>query len=257
MATKKSRRTITPPEDDPGGMTGLEPYRFIGLQEVEQSAARQILDAIADRRLPPGTKLAEDELSRIFDVSRERVRRILLVLSQHGIVQLEPNRGAFVAVPTIRERHDAFQLRNLLERHVVTVLCAQKRAVRTSIVKSLRSHIADEREAIAAGDRALQVRLSGDFHLKLAAFTSNLLLLRALRDVMTRMSLALAAQSPLVSELDCSINEHQPLVDAIEAGDTELAVRLMQEHLAHVESNFLDPGTSTSPLERAFRAHGR
>jgi DNA-binding GntR family transcriptional regulator len=257
MATRKSGSTRTPAEADLGAMGGLEPYRFIGLQEMEQVAARQILDAIADRRLAPGTKLTEEELSRIFDVSRERVRRILLVLSQHGIVQLEPNRGAFVAVPTIAEQRDAFQMRNLLERHVVTLLCARKRAVRASIVKSLRAHIAEEQTAIAARDRALQVRLSGDFHLKLAACTSNQLLLQVLRDVMTRMSLALATQHPLASELDCSINEHEPLVDAIEAGDADLAARLMQEHLAHVESNFLDPGTTTSPLERAFLAPRR
>jgi len=254
MATKKSGGTGARAEDEPGAMSGLEPYRFIGLQEVEQVAARQILDAISDRRLAPGTKLTEEELSRIFEVSRERVRRILLVLSQHGIVQLEPNRGAFVAVPTIAEQRDAFQLRRLLEGQVVTLLCAQKRAVRASIVRSLRLHIAQEQAASATRDRSLQVRLSGDFHLKLAACTSNQLLLRVLRDVTTRMSLALAAQHPLASELDCSINEHVPLVDAIAAGDTDLATRLMQEHLMHVERNFLDPGTSSSPLERALSA---
>jgi DNA-binding GntR family transcriptional regulator len=257
MAPGKKRKTNPPTASDLGAMTALEPYRFIGLQEIEQDAARHILDAIADRRLPPGTKLTEEELSRIFGVSRERIRRILLVLSQHGIVQLEPNRGAFVAVPTIREQRDAFELRNLIERHVVGFLCAQQSAVRASIVKALRSHIAEERAAIRAKDRALQVRLSGDFHLKLAAFTSNQLLLRALRDVMTRMSLALAAQSPRASELDCSINEHDPIVDAIEEGNAEHAVRLMQDHLVHVESNFQDPEIPASPLERAFRVPGR
>lgn len=230
----------------------LEPYRFAGLHEVEATTARQIMDAITERRLMPGTKLVEDEMARIFGVSRERIRRILLVLSQHGILDIEPNRGAFVAVPTTAARREAFELRSIIERHVVTSLCKQPPAVRKSVSAALRAHILEEQTASDSRNRALQIKLSGDFHLKLASLEGNGLLVKTLREAMMRMSLALATQQPLLAELDCSINEHTPLVDAIEKGDSELAARLMEAHLQHVEQHLHDPGSTASVLARAF-----
>ena len=53
--------------------------------------------AILEQRLPPGTKLGEESLSSLFDVSRARVRRILLRLAHDKSVKLRPNRGAYVA----------------------------------------------------------------------------------------------------------------------------------------------------------------
>src|SRR2546429_7720803 len=53
--------------------------------------------AILEQRLPPGTKLGEESLSSLFDVSRARVRRILLRLAHDKSVKLRPNRGAHFA----------------------------------------------------------------------------------------------------------------------------------------------------------------
>jgi DNA-binding GntR family transcriptional regulator len=242
----KKRVEASPPLD------AVEPHRFVGLHEVEAATATRIVEAITERRLMPGTKLVEDEIARIFGVSRERIRRILLVLSQHGILDIEPNRGAFVAVPTAADRRHAFEMRALIERHVVTTLCQQPPAVRASMCAALRAHIDEETAAGVSRNRALQIKLSGDFHLKLASMAGNSLMLKTLRESMTRMSLALATQHPLMADLDCSINEHLPLVDAIEQGQAGEAVRLMDEHLEHVEQHLRDPASTTSLLERAF-----
>ncbi|PPE69924.1 GntR family transcriptional regulator [Caldimonas thermodepolymerans] len=232
----------------------LEADRFTGLNEIESGVARQIIAAIAERRLMPGTRLTEEEMSRLLGVSRERIRRVLLVLSQHGILDIAPNRGAFVAVPTPAQRREAFELRQLLERHIVTALCARPPAERRQMAAALHAHVQEEQAAGTARDRALQIRLSGDFHLKLAALHGNAQMLRTLRETMRRMSLALAAQPPLQADLDCSINEHLPLVEAIERGDAAQAAQLMDGHLAHVEQHLVEPGRGDdSPLARAFK----
>jgi DNA-binding FadR family transcriptional regulator len=58
----------------------------------------RIRDAISDRRLRPGTRLKEEQLSGIFGVSRARVRQALTALEHDGLVTILPNRGAIVAV---------------------------------------------------------------------------------------------------------------------------------------------------------------
>lgn len=232
---KRRRKQAETAEDPALAGLGLKPP---GLTAVEQEAFRKLIDAIAERRLLPGVRLVEEELAEIFGVSRERIRRILLVLSQHDIVRLEPNRGAYVARPTFAECRDSFEGRLLIERHVVKSLASIGPARRRMIVSHLRRHIAEEDKAIALGDRVAEIRLSGEFHLKMAAFAGNRRLLRMLQDIISQMSLALAAHTH-AHDLDCSIGEHGALLDAIEAGEAERADALLAHHLEHMEAALL------------------
>src|ERR1700744_6610147 len=83
--------------------------------EAEREIFERILGALAERRLPPGTKLTEERLVEIFGVTRARVRKVLLLLSQRGLVALEPNRGAFVAQPGRAERIALLHVRRVIE----------------------------------------------------------------------------------------------------------------------------------------------
>src|SRR5690625_7524086 len=60
-------------------------------------------DAIFEQRLAPGTKLAEDALGDIFDVSRTVVRKALYRLASEKVVEISPNRGARVASPSVQD----------------------------------------------------------------------------------------------------------------------------------------------------------
>jgi DNA-binding GntR family transcriptional regulator len=232
---RRRRKAVTAVEDP--ALAGLA-LRPPGLTAVEQEAFRKLVEAIAERRLLPGVRLVEEDLAGIFGVSRERIRRILLVLSQHEVVRLEPNRGAYVARPTYAECRDSFEARLLIERHVVRALAILGPARRRMIISHLRRHSAEEERAIALGDRAAEIRLSGEFHLKMAAFAGNRRLLRTLQDIVSQMALALAAHTR-AHDLDCSIGEHVALLDAIEAGEPDQADRLLSHHLAHMEAALL------------------
>lgn len=222
--------------------------RPVGLNEVEAEAFGKLIDAIAERRLRPGLKLVEEELAEVFSISRERIRRILLVLSQHGVVQLEPNKGASVARLTAKERRDAFEFRRLIEQHVAAYLAQLEPKARKEAVIGLRAHLNSERKAISSGDRGLQIRVSAEFHLKMAAFAGNADLLRALYDTTAKMSLALAA-SDHHHELDCSMAEHSEIVAAIAKGDADLASRLCTEHLEHLEDDLQEYQEDSSDLK--------
>ena len=62
-----------------------------------------ILDGITDQVLLPGKKLTESELCRQMVCSRNTVRGALSLLAHDKIVDLQPNRGAFVHVPDLKE----------------------------------------------------------------------------------------------------------------------------------------------------------
>ena len=200
----------------------------------EDAITERVLAAILEHRLPPGTKLGEDRLAGIFGVSRARVRRVLPRLAHEGVVRLEPNRGAFVAQPTVNEARDVFEARRLIEPGIVERL-VQRSDLRTITVR-LRQHVAAERRARAAGDTRSIVRLSGEFHILLADLAGNALLAKTMRELASLTCLIIALyDKPSVPA--CLGEEHGELVDALAAGEGARAVKLMAQHLDHVEEN--------------------
>lgn len=194
----------------------------------------KLLAAIFEHRLPPGTKLGEEQLAGIFGVSRARIRSVLPRLAHEGVVRLQPNRGAFVARPSVDEARDVFETRRILEPAIVQKL-AQDRARRGDIAP-LRQHVAAEAKARAAGDTRSVVRLSGEFHILLAERTGNEVLAKAMRELASLTCLIIALyDKPSVPS--CLGEEHGQIVDALAAGDGTRAARMMVEHLNHVEHN--------------------
>jgi DNA-binding GntR family transcriptional regulator len=198
-----------------------------------QRIVESITTAIIERRLMPGTKLAEQQIADIFGVSRTLVRQALNQLSRDRLVTLEPARGAFVAQPSVQEARQVFEVRIMLEAAMVKQLCA---LISDAQIAELRSHIRAEAAAVARTDVSGRTRLLADFHVVLARMLGNQVLAELLEDLLTRSSLiALMYQSSHSAEH--SQGEHVAIVDALEKRDARAAVRLLESHLGNVERN--------------------
>ena len=68
-----------------------------------ESIAQDIATAIVEKRLPPGTWLREEALGRVYSVSRTKIRAALLMLSKDKLIEMIPDKGAFVCQPTVQE----------------------------------------------------------------------------------------------------------------------------------------------------------
>lgn len=204
---------------------------------MEPSTTRTIVDAltraIVEHRLQPGTKLAEQKLADHFGVSRTLVRQALFQLVQKHLVKMEPARGAFVAAPTVEEARQVFQVRRLLEAEMVREFLRHGTPAK---LKALREHIAQEKAAMAGEDASERQQLLGDFHVRMAELTGNGVLAQILRDLVSRSSLI-----TLMYQRDSfaahSQEEHVELVKALAAKDEKRAVKLMDDHLRHVEES--------------------
>ena len=192
---------------------------------------RSVAEAIFEQRLAPGTKLTEDALGEIFGVSRTVIRKVLLRLAHERVIEIRPNRGAVVASPSIADARQVFEARRVVEAAIVAAAC-KSATVRT--MARLRALVEDERRAHVRGDRRGWIRLSGAFHLELAALAGNDVLADFLQALVARTSLIIALyEAPGKSA--CASEEHHALLDAIASGDDKTAVSLMVGHLARCE----------------------
>jgi DNA-binding GntR family transcriptional regulator len=189
--------------------------------------------AIVEHRLQPGTKLAEQKLADHFGVSRTLVRQALFQLSQNRLIRLEPARGAFVAAPSVNEARQVFAVRRMLEAEMTRAFV---REVTPAKIKALKEHVAQEKSAVEREDVPGRTELLGDFHVRMAELMGNEVLAQMLGELISRCALiTLMYQSHSAAEH--SSDEHAAIVAALAAKDEERAVRLMSEHLAHVEAS--------------------
>lgn len=201
------------------------------------SVYQRIWEAIVAHKLLPGTRLKEEELSETFGISRGFVRKLLLQLSYHKLVNLVPNSGAFVAEPSPEEARDIFQARRLIETELVREL-ASKCTIQEK--KLLQEHLKREHEAIEQGDQSVRIRLSGEFHLLIGKLANKPVLTSFLHEIIPRSSLIVAlyqrSGQSLNSHSGFSCSEHNALLEAISNHQIEQAAQLMIDHLNEIEA---------------------
>jgi DNA-binding GntR family transcriptional regulator len=148
---------------------------------------------------------------------------------------MKAKRTATVARPSLEEARAIFEVRRCLEREAIRLLVERWRP---ELGAALEGHVRDEEEAAKRQDKALSIRLAGEFHIRLAEMTGNELLLRYVSEVVSRCSLILAVFGrPHSSE--CGIHEHHGVIAALRSGDVARAVEVMDHHVALVESRAL------------------
>jgi DNA-binding GntR family transcriptional regulator len=203
------------------------------VQTTTRRIAEAITTAIVERRLTPGTKLAEQKIADIFKVSRTIVRQALHQLSREKLVTLEQARGARVAQPSVEEARQVFEVRHMLESAMIKRAASQ---LTPSQIAELRVHLRAEQAAVQRTDVPGRTQLLADFHVVLAHMLHNDALADILRELVSRSSLiSLMYQSAHSAEH--SFAEHVAIVDALQKRDARAAVKLMEDHLHNVERN--------------------
>lgn len=217
----------------------------------EEEIVGRIFEAIIDQRLPPGTKLSEAALCEAFGVGRMRIRQSLLLLSSRQVVELLPNRGAFVASPTAEQAREVFEARLMIEPNAARL--AVERATEADLAV-LRQHLDMEHGAHRSNKRRESIRLSGHFHVLVAEIAGNSVALRMVKELVTRTSLIIGLfGSPGVS--NCRDEDHDEIFQAFQLRDGDSASELMRRHLTHIQEHLElgRPGDAPSDLVALFR----
>jgi len=216
--------------------------------EVERIYA-EIFDAVIDQRLLPGVKLTESVLCDVFRCSRGMVRAALARLAHDKIVELLPNRGAFVATPDLKETHDIFEARRMVETSILEKLVQMPDLEQR--IEPLRRLVAEERQAFDQKDRASWIRLSNFFHVKLAQIAENNVLTDLMRELTSRTSLIIALYDE-PGRSACSFDEHDTILDCLVRRDHAGAVHAMRHHLQDCERRLKMDNEIQSDLKAVF-----
>lgn len=201
-----------------------------GLQETV-SLLDRLRMAIYRGELAPGQRLVESELANKYDTSRGAVREALALLQNEGLVIRERNRSAWVRPVTIEEAIEVLEVRAVVEG-----LCAAKAAAQATAEdhRVLRA-LADEMViAVKQADVLTDSRVSDQVHTKIREIAGQQAaagIINRLRHQGVRYQFHV---SLLPGRLAAGLDEHLGIIDAVIAGNPDLAERLTRDHFANV-----------------------
>lgn len=204
----------------------LELAESRALSSRSQTIADILARAIIDHRLVPGCKLGERELSEIFNVSRIVVRQALIRLADDGLAQIERNRGAFVAKPSMQEAMEIYDALTLVEQGVAAQLSDRLGPAGWA---ELRQHVERQRQAVAAGNDALADVLGQEFHSVFVRLSRNKVMQEIHAQLVRRTTLL---RSLITADFDyCNLlDDHSRVVDLLEKGRLKQAMDLIDTH---------------------------
>ena len=213
--------------------TGSRP---LGLQHqpLRQVVFDDLRRRIIEGEFEQGERLFEDQLALELDVSRNPVREALQALAQDGFVELEPRRGARVAVISPERARELFEVREPLEG-LVAKLAAQRRT--EAQVAQLQQLVDDGLGAIASGDLGLLPALNTEYHRVMRVAAAN----SFLDDTLERLAHIIQwVYSKHISLRGTeSWWEHELIVDAVTRQDADTAFERASEHIAKARAAYV------------------
>ncbi|MEO8266288.1 MAG: GntR family transcriptional regulator [Ilumatobacteraceae bacterium] len=197
-------------------------------QPLRRAVYEEVQRRIVEGRLNQGERIFEDQLAHELDVSRNPVREALQALEAEGFVELEPRRGARVAVISPERASDLFEMREALEG-MVARLAAQRRTPEQLL--ELQRVVRLGTDAANDGDVAALPALNTEFHRLLCAGAHNSMLAGTVERMAQLIQWVYTKR--VTQRGAMSWAEHQRIVEAISDSDSG---RAFSEACAHISN---------------------
>lgn len=195
---------------------------------------QSIRDDILKGKYSEKEELREATLGKELGVSRTPVREALRQLELEGLVEIVPNKGAYVTGISPKDVHDIYMIRSMLEG-----LCVRWAAehITSEQLEALEEVILLAEYHVEKGHSAQMTELDGKFHQILYDACESRILEHVLSDFHKYVQLTRRKSVKTEDRARKSIEEHREMLEAIRAKDVERAERLANVHIMHVMEN--------------------
>jgi DNA-binding GntR family transcriptional regulator len=202
-----------------------------------QTIVQTLLGDVVHGRLRAGEHLVTQDLAERFGVSHTPIREALMTLAGMGVIDLLPNRGAVVRQVTAKEVREICQVRQALECEATRSACGRIEPEELHDLAGELRRLQAARPRSPARYLELARQVDSRLHDLIADSSGNAflagelgrlkVLFRAFRDAAWEKD---EAQNDL-RRLAEEAHEHLAIVEALLAGDGQVAARAMAQHI--------------------------
>jgi DNA-binding GntR family transcriptional regulator len=184
---------------------------------------------ITEGRLPPGTRLSEEDIGSALGVSRNTLREAFRLLTHERLLVHEFNRGVFVRRLTVADVHDLYRFRRLLEGG------ALRSASPSARFDDVRRAVEEGEEAAAAGRWVDVGTANMHFHQALAALAGSPRVEEAMRHVLAELRLVFHVMAAPQTFHEPYLADNRRIVELLESGEREGASEALERYLTAAE----------------------
>lgn len=184
-----------------------------------------IRDSIADGSLDEGEPIRQDDVARLFNVSKIPVREALKRLEAEGLVEFHRNRGAVVTSVSEPEIAQIFEVRAILESNALRL------SIPFMTEKTFEKAQAYCDAFAGEADAARWSELNWQFHSCLYEDAQRPYLVSTIRSVNDRLERYLRVQLTLSHGKETADREHSELLAICKTGDVERATAFLTDHI--------------------------
>jgi len=226
---KQNSRRRRAPNSPPMGAGRFADQSVKSIADAIHQRLRQDIVSLA---LAPGLPISEQDLALAEGVSRTPVREAILRLAKERLVEVVPKSGTFVARIPLSALPEAIVVRRALEG--ITVRAATKFAT-VGEIEELRLLIDHQSRFCEAGDMAAFHRTDEAFHTAIARIGRYPGIWDLVLQVKVHVDRYRQLTLPIEGRMALVIEEHRAVLEAMKAGDSELAVARMEDHLGKLQ----------------------
>jgi DNA-binding GntR family transcriptional regulator len=193
-----------------------------------------IRDSISDGSLDEGEPIRQDDVAKMFNVSKIPVREALKRLEAEGLVEFHRNRGAVVTAVSEPEIVQIFETRAILESSAIRLSVPHMTAATFKKALAFCDAFASE------SDVARWSALNWQFHSCLYDDAQRPFLVSTIRSVNDRLERYLRVQLTLSRGREIADHEHRQILEACKSGDAQKAAELVYSHIMNACQSLLD-----------------
>ncbi|MBS3737247.1 GntR family transcriptional regulator [Candidatus Bipolaricaulota bacterium] len=186
-----------------------------------------LLDNITKRNFAPGSKLGEQYLADELGVSKTPVREALSRLERENLVNIYPNRGAYVVEITREDIIEIYDLREVLEG-----LAARQsaRKIDRRGLDRMRKLISSMENSLEKGDLEEYSGHDSEFHGMLGHISGNSRLQKMVQNLRYQARILMASSVQIPGRAENSLQDHKDIFESLEAGNGPEAERKVRKH---------------------------
>ncbi|ABE59769.1 GntR family transcriptional regulator [Chromohalobacter israelensis] len=207
------------------------------VRTLAERVFQQLQSAIVRGELAPGAKITEPGLAKAYGISRGPLREAMRRLEAHRLIERIPHVGARVVKLSMRELLELFDLREALESMAARLAARHMTATEIAGLRDVLA-VHERQEDLQRDEAYFQREGDLDFHYCIVQGSHNRMLMTMLCDDLYYLVRLYRTQfSANGARPQRAFVEHHRIVDAIEAGDEELAELLMRRHVSASREN--------------------
>lgn len=197
-------------------------------QRLHDAVVEHLQTLIIEGVLAPGVKLNEREVCERLGISRTPLREAMKVLASEGLIEIAPNRGAFVSKMSDTEIWETFEMMSGLE-----ALSGELAAERISPAEIAEIKALHEAMIVCRTQNDLPGYYSRNqaIHNKINAAARNTMLRQIYLSVNRRLQALRFKSNFKEVKWDRAIGEHEEMIKALEARDGNRLAAILRQHL--------------------------